>query len=241
MERTRDSPGRRPLADRLCLFVHPYGAAARWQVGHRRPPRYDGAMIPPTDASIAWSSGAWLNPPPEAAADDSDLVVSAAQSSDFWRTTAYDFIHDDGHGLLRPLPLGTAVEVTFRLDYAEQFDQAGVLVRADARHWAKAGVEFVDGAPQLGAVVTHEVSDWSACPVPEWTGDKITIRVSRSGDALTVRARRRDDAWQFVRLAPWPSDLAAQAGPYCCAPTRAGLRVRFTAWRTGPADTALHE
>ena len=169
------------------------------------------------------------------------LLVTAAAGSDFWRTTAYDFVHDDGHGLLRPFEPGTAVEVSYRLDYGSQFDQAGILVRAGSRHWVKAGVEIVNGAPQLGAVVTHEVSDWSAQPVREWNGDVVTIRASRAGDALTIRGRRQGDPWQFVRLAPWPLDLDALAGPYCCAPTRAGLRVRFTTWRTGPADLRLHE
>jgi regulation of enolase protein 1 (concanavalin A-like superfamily) len=198
-------------------------------------------MIPSADTLLAWSSGDWLNAPPAVAVESGELVVSAAEASDFWRTTAYGFIHDDGHGLLRPFPLETAVEVSFRLDYDAQFDQAGILVRADAGHWVKAGVEIVDSAPQLGAVVTHEVSDWSARPVPEWTGDVVTIRVSRADDALTVRARRQDEPWQFVRLAPWPPELATQAGPFCCGPTRAGLQVRFTTWRTGPADLRLHE
>ena len=36
------------------------------------------------------------------------------------------------------------------------------------------------------------------------------------------------------------SDAEVLAGPYCCAPTRAGLVVRFTNWSTGPADASLH-
>lgn len=202
---------------------------------------YDAGMIPATDTAVDWPSGTWLNPPLETRTDAGHLLVTAVEASDFWRTTAYGFVHDDGHGLLRPLESGRAVEVTFRLDYDRQFDQAGVLVRADERHWLKAGVEVVDGAPQLGAVVTHDASDWSAQPVPTWQGDEITMRVSRAADALTVRARRGDGEWQFVRLAPWPPGLAAEAGPFCCAPSRAGLQVRFTGWRSGPADTQLHE
>jgi regulation of enolase protein 1 (concanavalin A-like superfamily) len=194
----------------------------------------------PTDTAIAWASGTWLNPPPDAHEDDGALLVTAAVGSDLWRTTSYGFIHDDGHGLLRQFETGTAVEVTFRVDYDAQFDQAGVLVWADAEHWIKAGVEFVDGAPQLGAVVTHAVSDWSAAPVPDWTGATVTLRVSRSGDAITIRAHRGDDAWRLVRLAPWPPELTTSAGPYCCAPTRAGLEVRFVSWRVGPADDRLH-
>lgn len=198
-------------------------------------------MIPDTDEAIAWSSGSWLNPPPEVQAEQDDLIVTAAEGSDLWRMTGYGFVHDDGHGLLRPFPEGTAVEVSFRLDYDGQFDQAGLLVHADPEHWLKAGVEVADGAPQLSAVVTHEVSDWSVRPVPAWMGGLVTVRVSRSGDALSVRARLDDSDWELVRLAPWPPGLAAEAGPYCCAPSRVGLRVRFTAWRVGRADERLHE
>jgi uncharacterized protein len=198
-------------------------------------------MIPPTDRSISWATGRWLNPPPDVNIDGDEMAVTAAEGSDFWRTTAYDFIHDDGHGLLLPFSPGDAVEVSFRLDYDGRFDQAGVLVRGSEEQWVKAGVEISDEVPQLGAVVTHQVSDWSVRPVPSWAGSVVTVRVSRSGDALTVRARSDDADWELVRVAPWPPDLSAEAGPFCCAPTRAGLRVGFTQWRAGPADERLHE
>ena len=199
------------------------------------------AATPVAGTTLDWSSGTWLNPPPLAQPDGAALLVTAAEGTDLWRTTSYGFIHDDGHALLRPFEPGSAVEISFRMDYDAQFDQAGVLVRADPGQWVKAGVEFADGSPQLGAVVTHEVSDWSSAPVPEWAGALVTVRVSRAGDALTIRARCEGASWRFVRLAPWPADLAAEAGPYCCAPTRSGLRVRFTGWCVGPADARLHE
>jgi regulation of enolase protein 1 (concanavalin A-like superfamily) len=194
---------------------------------------------PPTP--LDWHEGTWLNAPLEIARDGSDLIVSAREGSDFWRTTSYGFVHDDGHALLRPFPVGSAVEVSFRLDYTELYDHAGVMVRCDAERWMKAAVEISDGAPQLGAVVTHGASDWSVAPVPGWVGAAVTIRVSRGADALTVRARTPDTPWRLVRLAPWPGDLATLAGPLCCAPTRAGLVVRFASWQTGPADAQLHE
>ncbi|MGS2618032.1 DUF1349 domain-containing protein [Micromonospora sp. LZ34] len=193
-----------------------------------------------TPAPVDWSTGDWLNPPVRFTHDSGDLLVEPAEGSDLWRHTSYGFVHDDGSALLAPLPAGSAVEVSFRLDYTEQFDQAGVLVRVDERNWVKAGVEVSDGQPQLGAVVTREVSDWSVAPVPEWVGREITVRASRAGDALTVRARAGGEPWRLVRLAPLAPEAAATAGPYCCSPTRGGLRVRFTGWRRGPADAALH-
>jgi regulation of enolase protein 1 (concanavalin A-like superfamily) len=189
---------------------------------------------------VPWAAGTWLNPPPAAREEGADLVVTAAAESDFWRTTGYGFVHDDGHALLVDFPAGTAVEVSFLCDLTEQFDQAGLMVRVDEQSWTKAGVEFADGAPQLGAVVTRGLSDWSTAPVPEWLGREVTIRCSRAGDAITVRARCEDGPWRLVRLAPLDPAAAAQAGPAFCAPTRAALEVRFTRFAVGPADEALH-
>ncbi|MFL6117732.1 MAG: DUF1349 domain-containing protein [Catenulispora sp.] len=193
----------------------------------------------PTTA-VPWSEAVWHNPPPRAAADGPDLVVDVAAETDFWRVTSYGYSRDTGHALLIPFPAGTAVEVSFRADLAEQFDQAGLLVRVDEQTWTKAGVEFADGVPQLGAVVTRGSSDWSTAPVPDWAGREVTIRCSRAVDAITIRARREDGPWQLVRLAPLAPEATALAGPACCAPTRAGLRVRFTRFAVGAADGALH-
>lgn len=190
--------------------------------------------------AIEWSEAAWLNVPEAVLADGNDLVVTAREGSDFWRTTSYGFVHDDGHALLTDFPAGMAIEVGFVAAFEELYDQAGVLIRVDEASWIKAGVEFTDGAPQLGAVVTRGVSDWSMAPVAEWAGREVTIRVSRAGDAVTVRARVEDEPWRMVRVAPLDPDAEAAAGPMCCAPTRSGLQVRFTSYAVTDADAALH-
>ena len=187
-----------------------------------------------------WTSGSWTVPPVAAAEEGVDLLVTAAEGSDAWRHTAYGFVHDDPHALLAPLPDPGAVEVTFDVAWDCQFDQAGLMVRADAGTWLKAGVEIADGSPQLGAVLTLGRSDWSVAPVPEWAGRPVTVRASRAGDAVTVRARGEGEPFRLVRVAPFPVGLPVLAGPYCCAPTRAGLTVRFRRWAIGPADAALH-
>lgn len=197
-------------------------------------------MTSPTVRDVVWSDGSWLTPPAEAVADADGLLVTTREGSDFWRTTSYGFVRDDGHALLTAFPSGSAVEVTFTADFTELYDQAGALVRVDSETWIKAGVEMSDGHPQLGAVVTHGTSDWSLAPVPEWAGREVTVRVSRSGDAVTVRARCEDGPWRMVRLAWLDPAADARAGLFCCSPQRAGLRVRFTRLTTGPADTSLH-
>jgi len=190
---------------------------------------------------VELTAGEWVNPPVAVSGGGAsgDFLVTAAANSDFWRTTSYGFVHDTGHALLNDFADGTAMEVSWMLDYDQQFDQAGLLVWHDDRNWIKAGVEFADGAPQLGAVVTREVSDWSVAPVPEWAGREVHLRISRSTDALTVRARC-DGPWQLVRLAPLDPGLSWRAGLFCASPSRAGLTVRFTSLRVGAADGSLH-
>jgi regulation of enolase protein 1 (concanavalin A-like superfamily) len=190
---------------------------------------------------IDWTDAAWLNPPLHTEQDGEALLVTTRRGGDFWRTTAYGFVHDDGHALLRAFPSGSAVEVGFVAGLDELYDQAGLMVRVDAETWIKAGVELSDGLPQLGAVVTHGRSDWSMAPVPDWGGHRVTIRASRAGDAVTVRARRDDEPWRMVRLAPLDPTATAAAGPFCCSPQREGLTVRFTRFAQGPADAALHD
>ena len=189
---------------------------------------------------LAWSSGRWTHPPVAAVERGSELLVTAAEGSDAWRTTSYGFVHASEHALLAPFAQDSAVEVEFTAAFSEQFDQAGVFIKVGEAHWIKAGVEFADGGPQLGAVVTDGMSDWSVAPVPDWLDRRVLIRVSRSGDALTVRASVDGGALRLVRLIPFAPGLVAYAGPLVCAPTRAGLTVPFHAWRTAPADAALH-
>jgi regulation of enolase protein 1 (concanavalin A-like superfamily) len=190
--------------------------------------------------SIPWTNGQWTNKPAHELIDDDGLRVTAREGSDAWRVTSYGFVHDSEHALLAPLDQGSAFEVSFRLDFAAQFDQAGVFVRVDDTTWIKSGVEWSDGEESLGAVVTRGVSDWSLSPVPGWAGRIVTVRASRGGNALTLRARVDDEPWQLVRVAPLDPDATVGAGPFCCAPSRADLTVHFTSWRVWPADKSLH-
>ena len=197
-----------------------------------------GARGRPARTPIAWSAGVWTNPPAAAAESSDGFDVTAVEGSDAWRHTAYGFVHDTEHALLAPLAVGQAVEVRLRTTFTGEFDQAGVMVRADAEHWVKAGLEFADGVLNVGAVVTLERSDWSVAPV-DWNGRDVTVRVSRSVESLTIRAKVDDEPFRLVRVAPF-AGRTVTAGPFLCAPTRAGFTARFLSWHLVPGDASLH-
>ena len=188
----------------------------------------------------AWDRGTWRNPPVRVVNDGQSLHVTAAEQSDAWRHTSYGFVHDSAHALLAPLGAEGAMEVSFLLDYTEQFDQAGIYLYVSESVWIKAGVEISDGIPQVGAVVTHQFSDWSVAPVPEWKDREITVRLSRSGDAVTIRARAGDEPFRLIRVAPLSETANVEVGPFCASPTRADFTATFTRWVETDADASLH-
>lgn len=187
------------------------------------------------------AAGVWTTDPVDARLVGEHLAVTAREASDAWRHTSYNFVHDTEHALVAPLGLEGAVEVGFTLNFDRQFDQAGVFLRVDETEWIKAGVEIVEGVAHVGAVVTHGTSDWSMAPVPEWFSRNVTIRLSRHTDAVTIRARVEEEPWRLVRVANLGRSAVAQAGLYCCSPSRAGLTVTFTTYGVGPRDETLHE
>lgn len=190
--------------------------------------------------SILWSGGKWTNAPASAIVSDGDLLVTAVEGSDAWRLTSYGFVHASEHALVTAFPNESAMEVEFGAEFSAQFDQAGLFVRVSDEHWVKASVEYADGRPQVGAVVTQGRSDWSLAPVPGWLNQRILVRVSRSGDALTIRAGIAGEELQLVRVVPLDPAAVAEAGPFACAPSRAGLVVPFHRWSATSPDSSLH-
>ena len=194
-----------------------------------------------TARTIPWNHGSWLTPPRSAREHGGGLVVEAAEGSDFWQKTLYGFQHASGHALLADWSDRDAVEVSFSLHgFSALYDQAGLMLWVGPDNWIKAGVEINDGVPHVGAVVTNGFSDWSLAPVPEWTGGVVTLRASRASDAVIIRASANGAPWRTLRVARFPHQQAKQAGPFVCAPKRAGLSVTFSRWAHTSPDLDLH-
>lgn len=176
----------------------------------------------------------WLNEPPEWREEDGRLEVATGDRTDFWRTTHYGFIRDDGHARLTPVSGDFAATVAFSGAYETLYDQAGLMLRADAETWVKTGIEFVDGRRMLSVVVTRGVSDWSTMPLPD-PAEWIWLRLTRIGSAVHVHwsVFPDPDAFRMLRLAWFPEGPVA-VGPMCCSPQRAGFRARFEHFGIGP-------
>ncbi|MDV6373776.1 DUF1349 domain-containing protein [Deinococcus arenicola] len=188
-----------------------------------------------------WLTFSWhAEPQSWKAHTDGTLEIVTAKGGDFWRETQYGFIHDDGHAFLRDAPAEFTASVRVRGGYRELYDQAGLMLRANAQHWCKVGVEYV-GRQQWSAVVTHEKSDWSVQPADDHA--EITFRMIRRDDALILHARANANSrWTLLRVAPFPPELSARVGVVACSPLREGFRVTFEDFQLTDVDRRpLHE
>lgn len=194
-------------------------------------------------ANNPWKAGIWLNEPDHVVTADAALNVVSAKGSDFWRETFYGFTRDSGHFLGMVAPGQFTAQVRVQAQYQQTYDQAGIMVRVDERHWVKAGIELSDGRPMLSSVLTggRSGSDWATYPYEGnpadfWVRATVTqgvIRLQVSGDGRT---------WPLMRLASFPTAPSYAVGPMCCSPEREGLSVRFSEWKlTPPLGKPLHD
>ncbi|WP_327086238.1 DUF1349 domain-containing protein [Nonomuraea sp. NBC_01738] len=169
----------------------------------------------------------WVNAPREWTADDG-LSLFCDGGTDLWRHTHYGYAYDSAHLFCRRSEGDTRLTVTFSGDFADQYDQAGAVLRIDEHTWIKAGIEHIDGAFALSTVVTREFSDWSVLPLPGDPG-RVTVELERSGDAVTVRYGLGEEAPpHLLRVAFFPPDVPVLAGAMAAAPLGKGFAVRFT-------------
>ena len=186
----------------------------------------------------------WLNEPANWQRTGDLVTVSVDTGTDFWRETGYGYVRDSGHVYGEVLAGDLDVSVRVRCALGVQYDQAGVMLRADERTWLKTGMEFFEGRPRLSTVLTLGRSSWMVTDLPPGTDD-IVLRVSRRGDAVEVRYILGDRQPELAALAFLPPGREVLAGVMGAAPEGPGFTVTFQDLRisesdwSAPADGAM--
>ncbi|SFN74929.1 hypothetical protein SAMN05216330_101448 [Bradyrhizobium sp. Ghvi] len=185
-------------------------------------------------ASIfARHDGVWLNEPKRWTAQDDSLEIVTDKATDFWQKTHYGFCRDSGHFLGFRTTEAFTAELRVQCEFQELYDQAGIMVRVDAEHWIKAGIEFSDGRAMLSSVLTNGQSDWATAPYAHDASD-FRMRVTVTEGVIRLQSSADGQIWPLVRLAPFPKAQSYLVGPMACTPERAGLPVKFTEFSLKP-------
>lgn len=165
----------------------------------------------------------WYNEPLHWKAEGAALTVTTGAKTDFWRTTHYGFIRDDGHFYYQTVQGDFEFTAQFSGQYRDLYDQAGIMLRLDAENWLKCGVEFVEGIQQASVVVTRQFSDWSVTPMAA-NPPTFWLRIKRAGDAVEVFHGQES---ALLRVAYFPPVSPVQVGLMCASPQGDGFTVHF--------------
>ena len=168
----------------------------------------------------------WLNEPSAWSEQGSDLIVTADAATDFWRITGYGYVRDNGHLYGEMVAGDFDLSMRVRGSYAEQYDQAGAMVRVDERRWLKTGIEYFDGRMRFSTVVTLGYSSWALADLPQASGE-LSLLLSRRGDAVEIRYGVDDGPHALAAIAYLPPDDEVIAGAMCAAPEGSGFQVTF--------------
>ncbi|WFU81967.1 DUF1349 domain-containing protein [Bradyrhizobium sp. CIAT3101] len=177
--------------------------------------------------------GVWLNEPQRWTAHGDSLEIVTDKATDFWQKTHYGFCRDSGHFLGFRTAEAFTAELRIQGNFQELYDQAGIMVRIDAEHWIKAGIEFSDGRAMLSSVLTVGQSDWATAPYAHDASD-FRMRVTVADGVVRLQTSTDGKTWPLVRLAPFPKAQSYLVGPMACTPERAGLQVKFTGFSLKP-------
>jgi hypothetical protein len=168
----------------------------------------------------------WLNEPAQWSEENGTLVVTADAATDFWRTTSYGFIRDNGHLYGEQRDGDFDLSVRIRGSYTAQYDQAGAMVRVDELTWLKTGIEYVDDRMRFSTVITLERSCWAIADLPRTTSE-VALLLARRGDAVEVRYGVDGAESQLAALVYLPPDASVLAGVMCAAPEGSGFQATF--------------
>lgn len=168
----------------------------------------------------------WLNEPTEWQADDGRLTLSVDPETDCWRVTAHDFIQDDAPFYYREVSGDFTARVTVAGAYADQYDQAGLMVREDESTWLKTGIEYVDGGQQASTVITRDFSDWSVSPLED-DPESVSVRVERTGETVETHLSQDGESFRMLRQGYLSDAETLSVGMMAAAPTGEGFEVTF--------------
>ncbi len=167
----------------------------------------------------------WLNEPKNWRDENGVVSIHGMPDTDFWRVTRHDFIVDNGHFYHQQVEGNFNATVKVTGDYAELYDQAGLMIRGNELVWIKCGIEYVEGVQYASAVITRDFSDWSIVPLEN--PRSMWFRVSRIDSAVEVYYSHDGEAFTMFRQGYLTETTLLQVGMMVAVPRGKGFKATF--------------
>ena len=183
-------------------------------------------MIATTASSQNLKTMNWLNEPAAWQVSEDKLEMFVTPQSDYWRETHYGFTVDDGpfYYTTRGGEFEASLKITG--EYKTRFDQMGIMLRVDEKHWIKTGIEYVDGKYNFSTVVTDTKSSWSVIELSEQPS-ALWIKVIRRLDAVEIFYSLDGKNYTMSNLSYLKSNAPVKVGMMGASPDGEGFKAIF--------------
>jgi regulation of enolase protein 1 (concanavalin A-like superfamily) len=168
----------------------------------------------------------WFNEPEKWNFNDGKLTVRVTPRSDYWRKTHYGFTADNGPFYFTEKEGNFEMSVKITGDYRTTYDQMGLMLRLNEKHWIKTGIEYVDGVHNFSTVITHNFSSWNIIPLPG-NPASLWIKAVRKSDAVEIFYSLDGIKWQMANIAYFAPQGQVMAGMMSASPQGTGFDAVF--------------
>lgn len=122
-----------------------------------------------------------------------------------------------------------SAKVTVTASWKDLYDQGGlclVIRSSDSTRWVKAGIEFVNGSPNVSVVAKDRWSDWSLRPLLSESTDSATLEMENASDGSLWIWLLGNGQRYPLREVTWWGDLEGTTecwiGPFAAKPAPHG-------------------
>ena len=168
----------------------------------------------------------WFNEPNNWKIQDNKLIIDVTPQSDYWRITHYGFTVDDGPFYYTNRGGEFEVQVKISGKYKTRYDQMGLMLRIDEKHWVKTGIEYVDGVYNFSTVSTNDFSSWSVFAL-KGKPDVIWVKAIRRIDALEICYSLDGEKYVMSNLVYFPQEKSVMVGMMAASPDGDGFEAVF--------------
>jgi regulation of enolase protein 1 (concanavalin A-like superfamily) len=168
----------------------------------------------------------WMNAPAHEHFAEGVLSVRSRGKTDFWRKTFFGYVTDNGHFMHLPVSGDFTFQARVNGNYTALYDQAGLMVRLDEKHWMKCGTELVENRRWASVVFTHDFSDWSTMEDLS-QHSPVYWRVARKKDSIEAQCSIDGARFLTIRQGYFPASVKVMVGVMCCSPEGQGFDATF--------------
>lgn len=164
----------------------------------------------------------WLNDPQRVRFDDDGMHVTAKYRTDFWCCAPHEFYKDDGHFFYSYVKGDFCCNLCWVCPDMKDFDQCGIMLRADERNWFKAALMYDNNhEPMISSSLTNDgFSDLATVLLPRDT-QKVWYRLKRRKGCYV--ASYSLDGESYIQLRKFylvHDNDEIKVGAYICSPQR---------------------